>query len=97
MNDLAWYLATSEKTKVYNPERAIELAQRACELSDYNDATPLDTLAVAYAAMGDFSSAIQTAEKAKELCQSSGQEALKGEIENRLILYKAGKAYIESR
>jgi tetratricopeptide (TPR) repeat protein len=54
----------------------------------------LDTLAVAYAATGDFSKAIETAEKALELCQSSEQNTIKEKIENRLVLYKAGKSYI---
>jgi protein O-mannosyl-transferase len=96
MNNMAWLLATSNETKIHNPDKAIKLAQRACELTDYKKPDFLDTLAVAYAAAGDFSKAIETAEKASELCQSSAQNTLKSGIENRLALYKAGKPYIET-
>jgi tetratricopeptide (TPR) repeat protein len=97
MNNLAWFLAASKETTVHNPDKAIRLAQRACELTNYKEPGLLDTLAVAYAATGDFSKAIETAEKALELCQSSEQDTLKKEIENRLVLYKAGKPYIETQ
>jgi tetratricopeptide (TPR) repeat protein len=95
MNDLAWFLAASKKTTAYNPDKAVRLAQRACELTNYKKPDLLDTLAVAYAAAGSFSKAIETAEKALELCRSPKQKMLKDEIENRLVLYKADKPYIE--
>jgi tetratricopeptide (TPR) repeat protein len=97
MNNLAWFLVTSKETTIHNPDKAVRLAQRACELTNYKKPDLLDTLAVAYAAAGDFSKAIETAEKALELCQSSEQNVLKEKIENRLVLYKAGKPYIETR
>lgn len=97
MNDLAWYLATSKNTKYYDPERAIVLAERACELSDYKKPEFLDTLAVAYAAKGDFSKAIEVSGNALELCRASGREAVGKEIESHLILFKAGKPYAETQ
>jgi tetratricopeptide (TPR) repeat protein len=96
MNNLAWLLAASKETTIHNPDKAIRLVRRACELANYKEPVLLDTLAVAYAAKGDFSKAIETAEKALELCQSSEQKTLKKEIESRLALYKAGKPYIET-
>ncbi|MDD5063179.1 MAG: tetratricopeptide repeat protein [Phycisphaerae bacterium] len=97
MNNLAWLLAASRETTIHNPAKAVGLAQRACDLTNYRSPDLLDTLAVAYAAAGDFGKAVDIAEKALELCQSSGQDALKKEIENRLVLYRAGKAYIETK
>ena len=96
MNELAWYLAVDPKITAYNPYRAIQLAAEACKITHYIDIGNLDTLAVAYAAAGNFSKAIEVTGKALELCQSSGQETLKKEIESRLVLYKAGKPYIEN-
>jgi Tfp pilus assembly protein PilF len=96
MNNLAWLLAASKETTIHNPVKAVGLAERACELTNYRRPDLLDTLAAAYAATGDFSKAIETAEKASGLCQSPGQNTLKKEIENRLVLYKAGKPYIET-
>jgi superkiller protein 3 len=97
MNNIAWFLAASEKTTAHNPDKAVRFAQRACELTNYKNPGLLDTLAVAYAAAGDFSKAIETAEEALELCRTPEQNTLKKEIENRLVLYKAGKPYIEAR
>ena len=97
MNGLAWFLATSGKTITHNLDKAVRLAQRACELTNYRKPELLDTLAAAYAATGDFGKAIETAEKALELCQSSEQESLKEEIKNRLVLFEAGKPYIKTQ
>ena len=96
MNELAWILASSDKAEIRNPEKAVKLARRVCELTDYKRPEFLDTLAVAHAAAGDFSKAIETTEKALQLCRSSDQEMLKKELESRLALYKAGKPYIEN-
>jgi Flp pilus assembly protein TadD len=95
MNAMAWCLAVNEKTAVRNPDKAVKLARQACELTNYKEPELLDTLSVAYAAAGDFDKAVETAQNALELCRSPEQETLKNEIQNRLILYKAGKPYIE--
>jgi tetratricopeptide (TPR) repeat protein len=97
MNNLAWFLSASKEITIHNPAKAVSLARRACELTNYKEPRLLDTLAVAYAAAGDFSKAIETAEKALELCQSPEQNTLKEEIESRLVLYKEGKSYIETQ
>jgi tetratricopeptide (TPR) repeat protein len=97
MNDLSWFLATSEETTVRNPEKAVRYAQQACELTDYKRPEFLDTLAAAYAAAGDFGKAVEIAERALTLCQLPEQKPLKEEIDNRLALYKAGKPYIEAQ
>jgi tetratricopeptide (TPR) repeat protein len=97
MNNLAWLLAASKETTIHNPGKAIRLARRACELTNYKKPDLLDTLAVAYAAAGDFNKAIETAAKALELCRSSERNTLKEGIQNRLALYKAGKPYIETK
>jgi Flp pilus assembly protein TadD len=95
MNVLAWLLAASNNSSIRNPDKAVQLAQRVCELTNYKDPFNLDTLAAAFAAGGNFSRAIETAQKAAGLCQSPRQDAMKKEIENRLALYKAGKPYVE--
>ena len=96
MNELAWFLAVDPKITVYNPYRATQFAEDACKITHYSDPGYLDTMAVAYAAAGDFSKAIEITEKALELYRSSNQEMLKKELESRLALYKAGKPYIEN-
>jgi len=95
LNNLAWLLATVDDVSVQDANKAIELAQRACELTDYKDAAILDTLAVAYAAAGRFNDAVRTAEKAINATKAHGQENLASEIQKRIELYKAGHAYIQ--
>jgi signal transduction histidine kinase len=96
MNELAWFLAVDPKITAYNPYKAVQLANDACKITHYSDPGHLDTLAVACAAAGNFSKAIEITQKAMELCQSSEQETLKKELESRLILYKANRPYIEN-
>ena len=95
MNNTAWLMATHKDAAFYNPQEAIRLAQKVCELTKYKRADFLDTLSVAYAAAGRFGEAIATAEKALELVQSPEQFKLAEEIRKHLSLYKAGEPYVE--
>ena len=69
------------------------LAQRACEVTGFKVPAYLDTLAVAYAAVGRFMEAVAVAQRAIELARSSGQAQLAKEIDARLALYQAGRPY----
>jgi tetratricopeptide (TPR) repeat protein len=95
MNNLAWILATAEEARFRDSEKAVELAERACELTKYQQPILLDTLAAAYAAGDRFDEAIETAEKAIKLAEGSDQKEFSDEIQSRLQLYKAGQYYIE--
>jgi tetratricopeptide (TPR) repeat protein len=96
LNNLAHILATHPDPQLRNPDQAIKLAERAANLTRHHSPTILNTLAAAYAAAGQFSEAIETAEKALDLAQSSGQSQLAEDIRNRLLLFKAGQPYIEN-
>ena len=93
LNNLAWLLATAGDVTSQNADKAVVFAQLACELTAYKNADFLDTLAVAYAAAGEYTDAIITSEKALEAAMSAGQTNLVAEIQNRMKLYKAGTAY----
>lgn len=95
LNNMAWLFATIGNASDQDVNKAIVYAQRACELTAYNKAEDLDTLAVAYAAAGQFNNAIATAEKALTVAKAAGQNSIIQEIRNRLELYKAGKPYRE--
>ena len=95
-NNLAWLLATTVNSNIRNPQQAIELAERACELTGYSDPGSLDTLAAAYAAAGRFPEAVETAEKALELARSAGQEKLTENIHRHLQLFKSSQAYYDN-
>jgi tetratricopeptide (TPR) repeat protein len=95
LNALAWIWATTDNTKFQKPIYAVELARRACELTNYENTGLLDTLAAAYAAAGRFPEAVEVAEKVLRSAQSSDQEELTEVFQSRLLLYKAGRPYRE--
>jgi len=95
MNNLAWLFSTQSDPEIFNPDKAIELAKRACDLTDYKQPGTLDTLGAAYAAKGDFAQAVQSAEKAINLAQQNGNSDLAQRIQKRLELYKLQKPYRE--
>jgi arylsulfatase A-like enzyme len=64
LNNLAWALATLPDANLRDGPRAVRLALRAVELDRRPDAGHLDTLAVAYAEVGDFDRAVEVAGRA---------------------------------
>ena len=96
LNNLAWLLATHINTSFYNPKEAIQLAEQACKLTNYQNPSFLDTLAVAYAAKGSFAEAIDTAQKALLLAQSDEQKLLAEKIQNHLRLFEEHQPYTET-
>jgi len=61
-NNKAWVLATCADQRFRDGGQAVQLAQKAVELKP--DVVSLDTLAAAYAAVGNFDAAIDTQKKA---------------------------------
>ena len=84
LNNLAWVLATSPDDKVRDGQRALELATKACELTEYKEAHILSTLASTYAELGDFETAIKWSEKSVELGEGDMKEQLRKELESYL-------------
>jgi tetratricopeptide (TPR) repeat protein len=60
----AWLRATSRDASLRNGKQALSDATEACKLSHDNDAQSLDTLAAAYAEVGDFKEAIEAEDRA---------------------------------
>ena len=89
LSRLAWILATDRNASLRNGAEAVQLAERLCEVTGYQQADALDVLAAAYAEAGRFSDAIRVAQKAVELANAAGQEDLAGHIQERLKLYQA--------
>jgi tetratricopeptide (TPR) repeat protein len=90
-NERAWLWATCPDPRFRDGKQAVESAKRACELTKYEKAEWVDTLAAAYAEAGDFARAADWQEKANKTLP---EEHRKGGAE-RLNLYKERKPYRE--
>ena len=66
-DEIAWAKATCPTEKYRDGKRALELATKACELSEWKKQSYLVTLAAAYAATGNFDKAIEWEQKAKDM------------------------------
>jgi tetratricopeptide (TPR) repeat protein len=93
LNELAWVLATHPDASVRNGSEAVQLARQACALAGENDATLLATMAAAYAEAGMFPLAIETAQKAIDLAQSSGDNQLLARDREMLALFQANQPF----
>lgn len=91
LNNLAWVLATSPHDELRDSKRALELATKACEVTEYKQAHILSTLAAAYAESGDFAKAVEWSKKAVEIADPSLHEPLQKELAS----YEAGKPWRE--
>ena len=95
LNHLAWLLATRKDTSSFNPEEAVQIALKACTLTNYKSLELMDTLAVSYAASGEFSKAVTLTEQALQLADSAGRNEAKTKFQKRLELFKSGQPYFE--
>jgi tetratricopeptide (TPR) repeat protein len=95
-NNLAWLLATSTNASLRNGNKALELARQADELSNNANLVVRRTLAAAYAEIGQFTKAVETAEDAFRLAAEQGDRALAAELQEELALYKSGSPYREA-
>ena len=66
-NGIAWRYATSEDPIIRNPQKALEYAKKAVELTPQPVPAYLDTLAEAYYVNGQFDNAIEIEKKAISL------------------------------
>ncbi len=89
-NGRAWTWATCPDAKYRDGKKAVEAATKACELTDWTDGGLIDTLAAAYAEVGDFAAAINWQTKALELETDAKN---KEEYVTRLKLYRDKKPY----
>lgn len=92
LNDYAWLLATSKFDGIRNGILAVDQASRA--VASIENAAYLDTLAAAYAEVGDFTEAIAVQQRA--IASITEDEAdLRGELEVRLEYYQRSQPWRE--
>jgi tetratricopeptide (TPR) repeat protein len=88
--DRALLLATCPDRGLRDAKRAVLSATKACELTEWKETAALDTLAAAFAAAGDFDSAVKWQTRSNALPRSAGahqegEARLKRFIEKRSI------------
>ena len=93
LNNLAWLLATSPDDALRDGKRAIELATKACEETEWKQAHIISTLAAGYAETGDFAKAREYSKKAVETGSESPE--VKAQLQKELASYEAEKAWRE--
>jgi tetratricopeptide (TPR) repeat protein len=96
LNDLAWLLATSWDESVRDGKRSVELATKACELTEFKQPFYFDTLAAACAEVGRFADAVAWQKKALEHPERFSEKDVKA-MPERLKLYESGKPFHEPR
>ena len=89
LNNISWIYST----KLNDPDKARKLALQACKLGNYNQPASLDTLAIAYAASGNFDLAVETVQKAIKLADGRVNEQIIQEMKKRLNLYQNKQPY----
>ncbi len=92
-NNLAWVLATAPQTSLRNGAEAVQLAEKASQLTGGNNPLILHTLAAAYAEAGRFDDAQRCAEQAIALAQAAGQQNLAEQLTVELKFYQARLPY----
>ena len=89
--DLAWLYATCPDGKYRDGKKAVALASKACEMTDWKGGCSLAALAAAYAESGNFEKAVKYQKQALE-DKTSSEELVESRRE-RLKLYEQKHPY----
>jgi tetratricopeptide (TPR) repeat protein len=91
-NNLAWLWSTCPDTQFRDGPKALEYANKACELSNWANCLHLFTLGGAYAEVGQFDQAVYWAKKALELAPKQ-QPGRVDELRRKLQCFEEGKPW----
>lgn len=90
-NQIAWIKSTCPDASLRDGKDAVSYATKACELSEWKNWDWIDTLAAAYAEMGDFKLATEFAERALHTGNPPASD--QREIRDRIALYKQNRPF----
>ncbi len=88
-SQLAWVYATCPKDEFRNGVKAIELANQACELTNWRSARPLQVLAAGFAENGEYEKAVEWQTKACDLLPEEDREPQQA----ILLMYRERKPF----
>ena len=86
LHTLAQILLHSPDLTLRDPYKAVELALQACEQTQSRDPRYLNTLAVAYFTIGNYSGAVKSSEEAAALARAQGDQELVARLQKQLDL-----------
>jgi tetratricopeptide (TPR) repeat protein len=89
--NLAWVLAAASDDSTRNGPRAVRLAEDVMNRAGHANAIVLRTAAAAYAEVGRFSDAINTAQQALETARTTGNEGLIVDLQRNIASYRANQ------
>jgi Tfp pilus assembly protein PilF len=93
LNNLAWLLATSPDDDLRDGKRAIDLATKACEETEWKAAHIISTLAAGYAEAGNFAKAREVSQQAVDV--AGDDEGIDDQLQKELESYQAEKPWRE--
>lgn len=93
LNNLAWILGTCPEPSLRDGKRAVVLATKVCEFTEWSDPACIDTLAAAHAEAGDFQAAIASQRKAIAMLPAGNPKLER--YHARLNTYEANKPFHE--
>jgi protein O-mannosyl-transferase len=96
LNNLALILATSSDDALRNGREAVQLAQRACQLTQHRQPQFIETLAAAYAETGRFQEAQAAESEVERLFMAAGLTDQAARAQRLLERYRAGQSLRES-
>jgi hypothetical protein len=93
LRNLATLLASDSNSQLRNGAEAVNLAERACELTSYRDHLCVSTLAMAYAEAARWEQAIAMAEKAASLAVLAGDTETANDYRKLEKQFQSGTPY----
>jgi tetratricopeptide (TPR) repeat protein len=94
--NLAWLLAANPAFENHDPKEAVQLAQKACQLTAFREPQALKILAAAYANAGEFEKAVETAQQAVDSANRDGRADFAAEIAEHQQLYQRRRPFRQS-
>ena len=78
----------TDRPELFDVEKALTVAKKACEVTDYQHPEALKILAGVYAVAGEYADAVNTANKAVEIARAGGAPDLAERIQTMLKVYQ---------